>query len=68
MTGPRQVAQRSLFYEFSIQDHVPSDRVLRKIDQHLHHSDVRSFLARFYSQHGRPPIDPEQIIRMLPLG
>ena len=31
MMGPRQVSQGSLFYEFSIEDHVPSDHLLRKI-------------------------------------
>ncbi|PWL33412.1 MAG: hypothetical protein DCO97_19635 [Marivita sp. XM-24bin2] len=27
--GPRQVAQGALFYEFSIEDHVPPDHLLR---------------------------------------
>ncbi len=29
MMGPRQVAQGALFYEFSIEDHVPTDHLLR---------------------------------------
>ena len=29
MMGPRQVAQGALFYEFSIEDHVPPDHLLR---------------------------------------
>jgi hypothetical protein len=29
MMGPRQVAQGALFYEFSIEDHVPLDHPLR---------------------------------------
>ncbi len=35
MMGPRQVAQASLFYEFSIEDHIPADHLLRKIDRYL---------------------------------
>jgi hypothetical protein len=27
MMGPRQVAQGALFYEFSIEDHVPRDHI-----------------------------------------
>lgn len=32
MLGPKQVAQGSFFYAFSIEDHVPDDHLLRKID------------------------------------
>lgn len=68
MMGPRQVAQGSLFYEFSIEDHVPLDHLLRKIDLHLDLSEIRSFMAPYYSHQGRPSIDPELMIRMLLLG
>ena len=33
MMGPRQVAQGALFYEFSLEDHVPADHLLRSIDR-----------------------------------
>ena len=68
MMGPRQVAQGALFYEFSIEDHVPADHLLRRIDQFLDLSEIRSFLAPYYSHQGRPSIDPELMIRMLLLG
>ena len=68
MMGPRQEAQGSLFYEFSIDDYVPDDHPLRAIDRFLDLSDVRSILASFYSDTGRPSIDPELLIRMLLLG
>lgn len=32
MVGPRQEAQAALFYEFSLEDHVPQDHLLRSID------------------------------------
>ena len=66
--GPRQVAQAALFYEFSIEDHVPADHLLRKVDHFLDLSEVRSFLAPYYSSQGRPSIDPELMIRMLLVG
>lgn len=68
MMGPRQVAQGALFYEFSIEDYVPKDHPLRGIDRFVDLSDVRPFLAPYYSEGGRPSIDPELIIRMLLLG
>ena len=62
MMGPRQVAQGSLFYEFSIEDHVPADHLLRKIDRHLDLSEIRVFMAPYYSHQGRPSIEPELMI------
>ena len=68
MMGPRQVAQGALFYEFSIEDHVPADHLLRRIDRFVDLLDIRRFLAPFYSSTGRPSIDPELMIRMLIVG
>ena len=66
--GPRQIAQGALFYEFSIEDFVPQDHLMRGIDRFLDLTDVRPLLAPFYSSYGRPSIDPELMIRMLLLG
>ena len=33
MMGPRQVAQGALFYEFSLERHIPGDHLLRSIDR-----------------------------------
>ena len=68
MMGPRQVAQGSLFYEFSIEKHVPSDHLLRSIDRFVDLGETRSHLAPFYSSTGRPSVDPELMIRMLIVG
>lgn len=68
MLGPRQEAQAALFYEFSLEDHVPQDHLLRSIDRFVDLSDIRQFLAEFYSHTGRPSIDPELLIRMLLVG
>ena len=42
MMGPRQVDQAALFYEFSLERHVPADHLLRSIDRFVDLSDVRS--------------------------
>lgn len=68
MMGPRQVAQGSLFYEFSLEAHVPADHLLRRIDRFVDLSGLRRDLAPFYSAIGRPSIDPELMIRMLLVG
>ena len=68
MMGPRQVDQAALFYEFSLERHVPVSHLLRSIDRFVELSDVRSHVAPFYSSTGRPSIDPELLIRMLLVG
>ena len=68
MMGPRQEAQAALFYEFSLEDHVPQDHLLRSIDRFVDLSSIRSHLADFYSHTGRPSIDPELLLRMLLIG
>ena len=68
MMGPRQVEQGALFYNFSIEAHVPADHLLRSIDRFVDLSELRRDLAPFYSSMGRPSIDPELMIRMLIVG
>jgi transposase len=68
MMGDRQVMQGALFYEFSLERHVPAGHVLRAIDRFVDLDGVRSHLAPFYSSTGRPSVDPELLIRMLIVG
>src|SRR5215813_10358396 len=68
MMGHRQVEQAALFYEFSIERHIPADHLLRSIDRFVELGGLRSELAPFYSNIGRPSIDPELMIRMLLVG
>jgi transposase len=68
MMGERRVDQGSLFYEFSLERHVPADHLLRAIDRFVDLTDLRVRLAPFYSSVGRPSIDPELLIRMLLIG
>ena len=68
MMGPRQIEQSALFYEFSLDAHVPGDHLVRSIDRFVDLSEVRRELAPFYSSMGRPSVDPELMIRMLIVG
>jgi transposase len=68
MMGERRVSQGSLFYQFSLEEHVPADHLLRSIDRFVDLGSVRAHLAPFYSSTGRPSIDPELMIRMLIVG
>ena len=68
MMGERQVQQGALFYEFSLERHVPTEHLLRSIDRFVELDGVRRELAPFYSEVGRPSIDPELMIRMLIVG
>ena len=68
MMGPKQEAQAALFYEFSLEDHVPQDHLLRSIDRFVDLTSIRTHLADFYSHTGRPSVDPELLIRMLLVG
>lgn len=68
MMGSRQVAQGALFYEFSLEDHVPQDHLIRAIDRFVDLGGIRQHLAPFYSSTGRPSVDPELMIRMLLIG
>ncbi len=52
MLGPKQEAQSALFYDFSIEDHVPNYHILRAFDGVIDLSGVRKHLTEFYSSTG----------------
>lgn len=64
----RQVERAQLFYEFSLERHVPGNHLLRRLDAALDLSWLRAALTPFYSAIGRPSVDPELMIRMLLVG
>ena len=66
--GERRTDQAALFYEFSLERHVPADHMLRAIDRFVDLEGMRAHVAPFYSSTGRPSIDPELLIRMLIVG
>ena len=68
MMGERRVAQEPLFYGFDLEQHVPADHLLRSVDRFVDLSGLRERLRPYYSEMGRPSIDPELMIRMLVVG
>ncbi len=68
MMGERLGRQDRLFYEFCLDDRVPGDHLLRRIDAVLDLSWLRRELAPYYSHTGCPSVDPELMIRMLLVG
>jgi transposase len=68
MMGAPVGRQDRLFYEFDLEDMVPSDHLLRKIDAVLDLSWLRDELEAHYSHLGCPSICPELMMRMLLVG
>src|SRR5438046_893581 len=68
MMGRQCGGQKRLFYSFNFDDHVPTDHLLRGIDQFLDLGELHQHLAPFYSHTGWPSIDPQLLIRMLIVG
>ena len=70
MMGRRRVMQEALFYGFSLERHVPDNHLLRRIDRFCLGKPFggRTHLEPYYSETGRPSIDPELMMRMLIVG
>jgi hypothetical protein len=54
MMGPAVGRQDRLFYEFDLEERIPEDHLLRRIDAVLDLSWLRVDLAPFYSHTGVP--------------
>ncbi len=68
MMGDRLVRQDRLFYDVCLEDRVPPDHLVRRLDAVLELSWLRIELAPYYSHTGCPSVDPELMIRMMLLG
>src|SRR5947208_6397967 len=70
MMGRQEADQGQLFYLVNLERRVPADHLLRRINPAVAQImlGVREKLAPFYSDIGRPSIDPELMIRMLIVG
>src|SRR5262249_39908330 len=70
MMGRRGDDQGKLFYEFRLDDRVPKNHLLRRINAFVTAAlaDVHEKLDPYYSEIGRPSVDPELMIRMLIIG
>ena len=70
MMGRQNSDQASLFYAFRLDARVPMDHLLRRIDVFVTAGlgGMHARLKRYYSEIGRPSLDPELMIRMLIIG
>lgn len=70
MMGRQTGDQSQLFYLFNLEERIPPGHLLRRINPIVTQvlADLRAKLARFYSDIGRPSIDPELMLRMLMVG
>jgi transposase len=68
MMGRQEDEQGQFFYVFDLDEVVPPDHLVRQIDAILDLSWVHKELLPYYSQTGRPSIDPVLMIRMLIVG
>jgi transposase len=70
MMGRQTVDQSQLFYLFNLEKRIPERHLLRRINPIVGRilAEFRQKLAPFYSEIGRPSIDPELMIRMLIVG
>ena len=70
MMGRQDRDQRQLFYEFSLDEMIPAGHLLRRINVFATAvlADLHEQLKAFYSDLGRPSVDPELMIRMLLVG
>jgi transposase len=70
MMGRQTVDQSQLFYLFNLEARIPAHHLLRRINPKVTRilAGLREKLEAFYSEIGRPSIDPELMIRMLIVG
>ena len=68
MMGEPVDRQERLFYEFDLEEMVPSDHLLRKIDAVFDLSWLRGEMKPHYSHLGCPSVCPELMVRMLLVG
>src|SRR5436309_16090387 len=68
MMGRREDNQVQFLYSCNLDEVVPPDHLVRQIDGVLDLSWVHKELSPYYSQTGRPSIDPVLMIRMLIVG
>jgi len=70
MMGRQKVDQSQLFYLFNLEGRIPARHLLRRINPTVTRilADICERMEPFYSEIGRPSIDPELMIRMLIVG
>jgi len=68
MMGRLEPGQERLFYNFRLEDQIPANHLVRKLEALLDFEPIRGELGPFYGETGRPSVDPELMIRILLIG
>ena len=70
MMGRQDRDQASLFYDFNLDDVIPESHLLRRLNVFVTTvlADLHGQLQPYYSDIGRPSVDPELMLRMLIVG
>ncbi|MDQ0286800.1 transposase [Desulfofundulus luciae] len=61
-----QVHQPKISYQFSLDERVPKNHILREINRVTDSSFIRDYVRPFYSHTGVPSVDPVVILQELP--
>jgi transposase len=64
----QQPRTEPLFYYFRLEDQIPEEHLLRRLDRCIDFTFVRERLRDNYSAIGRPSIGPEVLLRLLLVG
>jgi len=69
-TWPERFVATNLFYDFNLDEVIPESHLLRRLDVFVTTvlADLHEQLRPFYSDIGRPSVDPELMMRMLIVG
>lgn len=64
----RKAFTPKVLYQFSLEERVPPDHLLRRVAQAVDFAFVRRLTERFYSHTGQPSVDPVVLFKMALLG
>lgn len=67
MMGKKERGEK-LYYDFSLDDKVPQDHILRRIAEVVDFSFVHEIACPYYSHTGKPSVDPVAVLKMALIG
>lgn len=67
MMGKKEHGEK-LYYDFSLEDKVPQDHILRRIAEAVDFSFVHKIARPYYSHTGKPSVDPVVVLKMALIG
>jgi transposase len=67
MMGKKEPGEK-LYYDFSLEDKVPQDHILRRIAGAVDFTFVHKIARPYYSHTGKPSVDPVVVLKMALIG